>query len=206
MVEITSQEGKSTQTITCGAALALLHDVSAVEKITKQMVDDAREKSESEGDARELRRKQNRILHMREGSAMAHRALLDLNESAGRVVFDAEEMDQICEVIRIHDNPSIGVPIPRQNWLAMAFREADRLWMATEEGICADLERARKPADDAAYLKQLDRNVSRFREERSLYSSTNERFIDGETFFRTKSGHALFVHLRSQVSQNHSRG
>jgi len=205
MVEIAVQEGRSARTITRGAALSLLHDVSAVEKITKEMVANAGKKSQQEAEALDLRRKQNRILHMREGSAIAHRALLDLNEASGRIVFDADDIDAICEVIRIHDNPSLDIPIPRENWLAMAFREADRLWMVTEEGICADLFRKNKSVDDAACLEQLDHNISRFRDERVLYTSSDDKFVDDETFFRTCSGHAIFIRLRDQVERNHGR-
>ena len=205
MVEITVQERRSAPIVARGAALSLLHDVSAVEKITKEMVVDARERSEEEAEALELRRKQNRILHMREGSATAHRMLLDLNEALGRIVFDAEDIDEICEVIRIHDNPSLDIPIARDNWLAMAFREADRLWMVTEEGICADLLRKNKPVEDAACLKQLDHNVTRFKDERALYKSPDEKFVDAETFFRTQSGHAIFVRLRNQAERNYGR-
>jgi hypothetical protein len=205
MVEITVREGHSARIIARGAALSLLHDVSAVEKITKEMVANAGKKSQQEAQALDLRRKQNRILHMREGSAIAHRALLDLNEASGKIVFDADDIDAICEVIRIHDNPSLDIPIPRENWLAMAFREADRLWMVTEEGICADLFRKNKSVDDAACLEQLDHNVSRFRDERGLYISSDDKFVDDETFFRTGSGHAIFIRLRDQVERNHGR-
>jgi hypothetical protein len=205
MIEITVQEGHSYPMIARGAATSLLHDVSAVAKITTEMVAEARKKSKQEGDALELRRQQNRILHMREGSAIAHRALLDLNEAAGRIVFDAQDIDEICEVIRIHDNPSIDIPIPRCNWLAMAFREADRLWMVTEDGIRVDLLRKNQSMDDAACLAQLDHNVNRFRDERALYTSPDEKFIDDETFFRTDSGHAIFSRLRDQASKKHSK-
>lgn len=206
MVEITVQEGRPARIIERGAALSLLHDVSAVEKITKEMVMNASTKSQQEAAALDLRRKQNRILHMREGSAIAHRALLDLNDASGRIVFDADDIDAICEVIRIHDNPSLDIPIPTQNWLAMAFREADRLWMVTEEGMRADLFRKNKSVDDAACLEQLDHNISRFRDERGLYTSSDDDFVDDEEmFFRTHSGHAIFIRLRDQVERNHGR-
>ena len=161
------------------------------------MVDDERAKDAARGNALELERQQNRILHMREGSAKAHRYLLKLNADLGKVVFDANAIDTVCEVIRIHDNPSLDLCIPRRNWLAVAFREADRLWMLTHLGVLADLARKEDSVknaqtDDAfrdefcqayaaqieanetrivnrSYRTQLEKNIRRFREERVLY-------------------------------------
>lgn len=205
------------------AALALLHDISAVPKITKQMVTAA---GPGKGDALELERQENRILHMREGSAVAHRYLLALNKSLGRIVFDSKAIDRVCEAIRIHDNPSLDIPIHRSNWLAVAFREADRLWMITHLGILADLARkcsAVKDADEIAfpeqfctayaalirdnentiaqpdkYRDQLEDNIKRFCEERELYrplEPTEGPFCDESTFFRTAEGHAIYRSL-----------
>lgn len=199
MMAIARAESFSAADIKRAAALALLHDISAVPKITTQMVEEARRRDPAEANALELRRQQNRILHMREGSAMAHRALLDLNERLGGVVFDAQDIDVVCELIRIHDGPSLNVPIPRRNWMAVAFREADRLWMLTPEGIRVDLVRKNKNPDDPRLCReQLEKNVRRFREERCLYHAsepTEGPFCDDETFFRTRKGHAIFRRL-----------
>jgi len=200
MMEISMQEDLLRINVKRAAALSLLHDISSVEKITKQMIKEARKVSAARADTLELRRQQNRILHMREGSAIAHRRLLELNESLEGIAFDAEDIDTICEVIRIHDNPSLDIPIHRENWLAVAFREADRLWMLTEEGIRADLERGEEKNvnDDAACGEQLEFNMRRFREERALYrsvESTEGPFCDNETFFRTQAGHAIYRRL-----------
>jgi len=208
MMEIAKEEKSPYIPFRRAAALALLHDVSPVEKITTQMVADFRKKSPEKADALELKRQQNRILHMREGCAIAHRRMLQLNESTGRVVFDAGDIDAVCEVIRIHDNPSLDIPIPRTNWLAVAFREADRLWMITEEGILADLRRKGKDLNDPAlYLAQLNSNVERFKDERSLYrpiESTEGPFCDDETFFRTKGGYKIFLRLLKEGGERYS--
>lgn len=191
------------------AALALLHDISPVKKITTQMVEEARKEDPEKGNALELERQQNRILHMREGSAMAHRRMLELNKRLGKIVFDAEAIDIVCEVIRIHDNPSLNIPIPRTNWLAVAFREADRLWMLTHEGILADLARKEKNANDPeAYHKQLKSNIERFREERSLYrpiEPSEGPFCDDETFFRTRIGHRIYNRLYDEGEKRASQ-
>ena len=199
MLEIATGEVTLNLSLLRAAALSLLHDISAVPKITTQMVAELRDEDPSKADALELTRQQNRILHMREGSAMTHRRLLELNNSFGQIIFDADDIDAVCEAIRIHDNPSLGIPIPRSDWLAAAFREADRLWMVTPEGIRADLVRKQKDADDCqACLHQLESNVQRFRDERDLYrsiESTEGPFCDNKTFFRTRTGHAISQRL-----------
>lgn len=199
MMEIAKEEMSPYILTEQAAALALLHDISPVDKITTQMVAKARKEDPAKADALELKRQQNRILHMREGSAMAHRRMLELNERLGKIVFDAEAIDIVCEAIRLHDNPSLNIPIPRTNWLGVAFREADRLWMITREGILTDLKRKDKSPDDlAAYSRQLESNIRRFREERSLYRPMEPfegPFCDDETFFRTKAGYAIYRRL-----------
>jgi hypothetical protein len=205
MIEIAKGEMSPYIVPIQAAALALLHDISPVERITTQMVRKAREEDPAKGAALELKRQQNRILHMREGSAMAHRRMLATNDLLSGVAFDAETIDIVCEAIRIHDNPSLDIPIPRGNWLAVAFRESDRLWMITHDGILADLKRKDKRADDlAAYGAQLDWNLDRFCEERSLYrplEPTEGPFCDDETFFRTKTGYALYRRLRGEAEK-----
>jgi hypothetical protein len=206
MMEIAAGEESPHITMEQAAALALLHDIAPVEKITTQMVAEARKRAPAEADALEFRRQQNRILHMREGSAIAHRRMLELNVRLGKIVFDAQAIDIVCEVIRIHDNPSLNIPIPRTNWLAVAFREADRLWMITHEGIVTDLKRKNKRPDaPGAYSKQLASNIRRFREERSLYrliELVEGPFCDDETFFRTKAGYAIYRRL---CTEGHER-
>jgi hypothetical protein len=196
MMEIATGEKSLHITMKQAAALALLHDIAPVEKITTQMVAEARKRAPAEVEALEFRRQQNRILHMREGSAMAHRRMLELNERLRKIVFSAEAINTVCEVIRIHDNPSLDIPIPRSNLLAVAFREADRLWMITHEGIVTDLKRKDKSPDDlGAYSKQLASNIRRFREERALYhgkETIEGPFKDDETFFRTDTGYCIY--------------
>lgn len=204
MLEIAAAEPPDAIPFHRAAALALLHDISAVPKITTQMVAEMRLEDPERADALELARHQHRILHMREGSAMAHRILLECNRHFGRSVFVADDIEAVCEAIRIHDNPTLDIPIPREDWFATAFREADRLWMVTPEGIQVDLVRNdRDPSDPAACLEQLHKNVARFKKERSLYpdEDTEGPFFDDETFFRTDGGGRLFNRLLGEAQE-----
>ena len=209
MMEIAKAQGYSRVELKRAAALAILHDISAVEKITTQQVEELRKTHPGRAQAQELRRQQNRVLHMIEGSAMAHRRLLQLNDCLGKVAFGAEDIRAICDVIRIHDIPSLDLPIPRENELAVAFREADRLWMVHPLGIRTDLRRkARDPDDCQACLKQLEDNIERFRQERMLYRGmeANEGpFCDEETFFRTSGGHKLFARLYTEGKEHYGK-
>jgi hypothetical protein len=198
MMEITAEEESSQIPVKRAAVLSLLHDIAPVDKITKHMIEKARERSLEEAEALEMCRQQNRVLHMREGSSMGQRKMLELNESLGRSILSADDMEAICEAIGIHDNPSLDMIIKRANWLAVAFREADRLWMVTDEGIRADLERKGILVTPDACLRQLESNVSRFKEERLLYRDVEAAegpFHDAETFFRTKTGFNIFRRL-----------
>jgi len=198
MMEIVKGEMSPYIVVEQAAALALLHDIAPVKKITTQMVDQTRHRSTAMGEVFELKRQENRMLHMQEGCVIANLRMIELNERMRKIVFDAQSIQSICEVIRIHDNPSINISIPKTNWLAVAFREADRLWMITPEGIYADLSRQQKSNNMEAYRKQLDANLERFREERLLYRSIESiegPFCDDATFFRTKTGYSLYRRL-----------
>lgn len=203
MTEIAAESSFAEADVRRGAAVSLLHDISAVPKITKHMVDRLRVSDTEAAAALELRRREARLLHMREGSALAHRRLLDVNEWLGRVAYDASDITEICELIRIHDSPSIDLPIARRNWLAVSFREADRLWMLTEEGLKVDLERAGKSVEDAGnWIEQAEHNVQRFRDERSLYRAMEPAegpFCDADTFFRNPAGHAIYLRLYARA-------
>jgi hypothetical protein len=182
-------------------ALAILHDLGPVEKIRKADVELAPDPQEKA--VLEQKRRQNRILHMREGSALAQRKLLTCNEYLGRPFFTDDDIEEICEVIRIHDNPSIDVPIPRGNRMAVSFREADRLWMLSERGFAYDLlrdmeasqENADRPALAAARLSHVTR---RYQQERHLYPPAEGPFPDNSVFFRTKAGHELYLQYAAE--------
>lgn len=152
MLAIAKAEGFAGREMRMAGALALLHDIGAVKKITKGQVKALREEAEEadptaaeaimrRADALDLERRQSRTLHMRKSSYMAQEAMLALNSVRGEIVFDEPMIETICEIIRIHDNPTLDLPIPRSNWMAVCLREADRLWLVTRLGILADLLR-----------------------------------------------------------------
>ena len=211
MVSIACFEKYSDTELLRAAAIAMLHDVAPVEKIPRGRVAELTIRDPKAGEALEVRRKSNRTLHMREGSAMAQKRLLQLNHSFSEVVFSEEDIEVICEVIRIHDNPSIDIPIPTTMAglssrmaqiykLAAAFREADRLWMITIRGVYVDIEREAKSLEDPElFRKQLEANLERFRDERKLYSESDGPFQDEEMFFRTAGGYTLLQNLLSEI-------
>jgi hypothetical protein len=192
MMEIAQDENLN---ILVAGAIALLHDIAPVEKI--RTADVALEVDDSQKNVLEQKRKQNRILHMREGSEIAYRKLLLVNEYLGSGAFRDEDIDQVCEVIRIHDNPSINIPIPKENIMAVAFREADRLWMLSEVGFFHDIQRDASKTGKQGEINQLaayrlNHVLERYREERKLYSSEQGPFQDNDLFFRTKAGYRIY--------------
>lgn len=202
MVEIVQEENLNTRN---AGAIAILHDIGPVEKIRKADVE-ARE-TEDQKRLLEQRRRQNRTLHMREGSALAQRKLLLLNDYLGRIFYRDEDIEVVCEVIRIHDNPSIDITIPKDNHMAVSFREADRLWMLSDEGFACDLRRDKEgikgDIDDVTLAsKRLDHVIKRYREERNLYSAADGPFQDKALFFRTKAGYKIYCrYVQERKSQ-----
>ena len=144
----------------------------------------------------ELKNLENRIIHMGVGSVRARQLLLTLNERRGTNVFSDQDIDEICSVIAIHDVPSINICIPGDAKIAVAFREADRLWMLTPAGVKADLVRSgiHRP-NHGECIKQVENNLKSYRKERDLYCSSSEKFHDDCTFFRTSTGYHRFIEL-----------
>jgi hypothetical protein len=176
-------------------AIAILHDIWPIEKI--RVADVETEEDTNKKKSLDQQRIQNRILHMRDGSALAKNQLLLLNEYLGKVLYTDKDINTACEVIKIHDNPSIGIPIPKENKMAVSFREADRLWMLSDEGFAFDLRRdSRKMKDNtdnrSLASKRLEHVLERYQQERNLYSNEDGPFQDNKLFFRTRAGYRLF--------------
>lgn len=192
MIEIAQSEDFN---ILNAGAISILHDISPVEKIRR--ADVIAESDENKRNLLEQKRRQHRTLHMREGSALAQKKLLLLNDYMGYVLYNDEDIEEICEVIRIHDNPSIGIPIPNENRLAVSFREADRLYMLSDEGFAFDISRDRKLIENEIdshklAIHRFEHVIERFREERNLYSINDGPFQDEFLFFRTKEGYNIY--------------
>lgn len=176
------------------AAIAILHDNWPANRIPRTLRNAAG--TPAERAYRDALNVQHRSDHMKKGSANARRRLLELNARRPTTVFTDEDIDLICGVIAIHDNPSINRTIPRANRLAMAFREADRLWMQSPAGVRADLVReGNESPTPQECLARANQNLDSYRAERALYPP-DEPFCDAEHLFRTPAGYALFVAYR----------
>jgi len=177
------------------AAISLLHDICPVARITQEAIDAA---PEADRPALLKERKDSVAVHMREGAKMA-RATLDRLDFP-TAVFSADDIDEVCRIIAIHDNPKRKEKMPADDLMAVAFREADRLWMVTLQGVRSDLARKQKrkdpavdPDNPAEQLAQAKYNISRFIKERKLYDDeTDGPFQDKTTLFRTKEGFAIY--------------
>lgn len=195
MMTVAKGEGFSWDEIRRASAIAILHDMQPSPKVTREMraaANTPEQKAELE-----LKNVQNRIGHMGIGSDRAQEKLIGANWELGQTFFTKEDAEVICAVIAIHDIPSIDLPIPGNACMAVAFREADRLWMQTETGVRADL--ARKGIDNPTTQQCIDqatKNLDSYRKERALYDSQAEEFHDTETFFRTRTGYNIFTQLR----------
>ncbi|NUQ64018.1 MAG: HD domain-containing protein [Pirellulales bacterium] len=198
-MEIAVSCGFDEDALKRAAAIAMLHDIAPVRKVTSQAV---AESQRIHGDVaaaslEELRRSL-RIRHMEQGAEQARTQLLRFNRSSSEEYFNSADIDAICGVIAIHDNPSVGIPIPSGDLLAVVQREADRLWMVTLAGVETDLRRAGKdPANPVLRKEQVQWNIDDFRKERKVYNESAERFCDAETFFRTKAGWEIYKKWRT---------
>lgn len=206
MIEIAEGEDFTNSEMIHACSIAILHDIAPVEKIREADIG-AKELEDDEKRVLEQRRRQNRTLHMREGSVLAQRKLLLLNDYLGRIFYKDRDIDTICEIIRIHDNPSIDTPIPKENHLASAFREADRLWMLSSQGFAYDLQKDMQGIKEPISIsllasRRLNHILKRFQEERNLYSVDDGPFQDSLLFFRTKAGHDIFLrYLHERIDQ-----
>ena len=189
-LEIAKVEGFTALEIKQAAALALLHDIAPTKKITTQMVEEADQGKKSEFDRL---RKEYRKEHMKEGAMKARVRMQEVNEILGYEALTPEDIDVICNIIAIHDNPSNKIPISKDSRLAVAQREADRLWMLTELGIDTDLWRSGKDIT-SVFLRQeqVEWNINAFKKERNIYDENQEDFCNNETFFRTQGGYKIY--------------
>ena len=151
-----------------------------------------------------------RLDHMQVGAEVAARVLRGFNGWFG-ATFSGPCINEVCRLIQIHDHPSIQeYESLRQSpsgrvWLfnpddrlIKFFREADRLWMLTRDGIDEDLERAAAEKTDANRRARLTQNRERHREEMLQYigafgpgAEDTYGFI-GKTLYRTSTGFRLF--------------
>lgn len=196
IVKTEFDEGKFTwKQVEEAAALAILHDICPVRKITKDMIKSA------PPEMREELQKQRELsvpLHMSGSAEMANELLLALNQEFNEIVFSQEEIKFICDIIAIHDNPKLKIKIPKDNAMAVILRESDRLWMVTLLGVRADLERKKpenpgiNPDDPKTQVEMVKNNIQRFKEERELYDDDDGLFWDNRFFFHNRAAGEIF--------------
>lgn len=233
MARILLGEDASPAEIRRGVVAALLHDVGlarvAAEKMRKADI------LAAAPDRREAvieRAIAARRAHMVHGAWMAETVLTAFNGWFGEGL-SPEDVAEVCRLVALHDNPSVqeyeemrghraGATwlLSLDDRLAMFLREADRLWMLTEEGIAADLEldlqkeqkalaaAGRDPQDARPDREaRIAANIARHREEAALYEralgggAAAYGFING-TLYRTRTGYALFESLIPQRAQS----
>ena len=185
------------------AAAGLLHDIAPVGKISKTQLKELKKTFDNETNPeRKLQYERDlqllddlqygfRTLHMRKGSAIANERLLEVNQALGRAAFDRHDVEQVCDLISIHDSPSILRAIPGDNRAAVCFREADRLWMVSEEGVLADLRREAAEVSEDAKLDRAKKNQIRYKEEKRDCYAGDPTCIN-DTFFRTQTGYEVY--------------
>ncbi len=184
------------------AVLSLLHDICSYTRITEEMIEEA-----PPGEKKALH-EENRtrvVWHMEHGAEMAREVLNIFNGNNSEKKLSDTSIQTICSIIAIHDNPKIGIPIPKDNQMAVMFREADRLDMISPSGVMIDLMQKQKdnsaldPDDLAEQIVQVRSNLKRFMEERFLYDDEIDGpFFDDITFFRIPQAYAIYNRYISQ--------
>ncbi len=178
------------------ALLALLHDICSYTRITEETIDATSVEQRSSLIAENRKRV---IRHMEDGAKMARTVLHDFNDKHHRTIVSETAIEKICAIIAIHDNPKIGIPIPKDNHMAVMLREADRLDMISPSGVLIDLQRkqgnssAPYPDNITEQVAQVQSNLQWFREERLLYNDRSDGpFCDASTFFRISQAYAIY--------------
>lgn len=218
--EIAIGEGSSEAEVLDCVLAALLHDTGAEGKIRKADIDKEKDPVKHE----ELRQEaiKLRLAHMSAGAEVAEKVIAQFNAGKPMLAIQPTDVEIIKDIIRIHDNPSIaeyenkndGTWLfsenndPLKDKLVKFHREADRLWMLSEEGLEVDLQRDEKkgkrdPAD------RVKGNIKRHQEEYALYS---EAFGDGaikygfreNTLYRTETGFKIFKQLIRRLASKYS--
>lgn len=157
-----------------------------------------------------------RNAHMKEGAKIAKILLKQyISENKKKAIISLKDINKIVQCILIHDLPSttwynarLGMDykahdlLPFTNKLVVVLREADRLWMVSDDGLKKDLfDDIKKETESVPDpLEKLKHNIKRFKDEYNLYipvyknnPETLRRF-KGNTLFQTESGFQLFIH------------
>jgi len=194
------------------------------ERIKKQESDSDKQKNEMKKviDQEIKKAIDSRQEHMIAGSRIANELLLDPKfEKFFSKEKGENDIEAIRHLIEIHDNASIQeYEMLREEWykkiglvgeferklwlydvndeLMKYLREADRLWMVTEDGIEVDLDRDSKDPTKVDIIKRIKGNIERHKEEVGLHVKVLKEdevkqygFYDGY-LYRTATGYRIF--------------
>jgi putative nucleotidyltransferase with HDIG domain len=106
--------------------------------------------------------------HMILGADIARKILTKLD-------YPNEKIDQVYQIILTHDNPELGIPI--KNKEGKVLKEADILWMTTEEAFWLDVKR-RSELTPTDWLKVLE---NRFTKEKAYTNYLTTKFSKKKT-------------------------
>ena len=199
--------------------LALLHDIgNAVCRRQKFKTDEvvaALQKDVQEGTRTALKAIAFRLEHMNYGPELA-RDVLKPFVSQGKLGDD--DVHLMGRAISVHDYPSIEkvlkdladktqttlgykpgdflLPFDSSPFgrLIVWLREADRLFMLSEQGVIKDLRDGRKDVTACNVLAKLESNAKKHEDEFKLYERADRaEGFRGKTLYRTGTGYEMFI-------------
>ena len=155
-----------------------------------------------------------RLEHMDKGPALIRDVTRDL---VNRGFIQDSAVHVICRAVVIHDYPTIEdlmknlrtsgldtgfapgdflLPLDKTPFgkLTAFLREADRLWMVTDQGVLKDLRDGGLDPTEENIRNERESNARKHRKEYGLYQDVgrSDGFIE-QTLYRTKTGYGMFV-------------
>jgi len=186
MMDLVFSEECGPDEVTIGLTAALLHDIGyAVMAESGYDVSHGFQKAD-------MRRG-----HMKEGAAFVKELL---RKSEFGPYYTGDQIQRICGVIEVHDNPSVpyekdsvrykGVPLDIADKLLYMHREADRMWMSSKEGFDNDF-RGRLEHGETTPEEHLKWIVNSHAREKGLYEDDGN--FRGGLLFRTSMAYEVFL-------------
>ncbi|KYK34773.1 MAG: UPF0175 family protein [Theionarchaea archaeon] len=186
MMELVFSEKCSPDEVTIGLTAALLHDIGyAVMAESGYDVSHGFQKADM------------RVGHMKEGAVFVKELL---RNPEFELYYTDDQIQRICGIIEVHDNPSVpyekdgvkykGVPLDITDRLLYMHREADRMWMSSEEGFDNDF-RGRLEHGETTPEEHLKWVVNSHTREKGLYQDDGN--FRGGLLFRTPRAYEIFL-------------
>lgn len=221
MVQIALGEQAGYREFKMSVVLALLHDIgnagSKSKKVKTDEIKDATDASEAIA---------FRLEHMDNGPGLITAVAQPFLESG---TVNSDDLHLICRAVLIHDYPSIEEILSKHPGIASdmgyasgdfllpfdstilgrlieRLREADRLYMVTEQGVLKDLRDAHAEPTAGNALAKLRSNAKKHRKEFLLYESVGRSagFKDG-TLYRTNAGYTMYVDSQELLEEKWSQ-